>query len=210
LLVTLLVGCASPSPSPAPTEPDAATPTPSPAPTEPDTATLTPSPMPECASLLAAVQAQDIALTRSCLQQGEDANQTDSGGLSVLNYAAALGNVEIVTALLEAGSEVNFQDPWGMASLHAALKEGHDAVTLLLLEHGADVNLQTTSGYYVGFTPLHTAIYFGKAGLATIEQLLQKGADVNATNQARQTPLQMASEKGLTEVEALLIEYGAK
>jgi ankyrin repeat protein len=166
--------------------------------------------MPACASLLAAVKNQDAALTHSCLQQGQDANQTDKDGLSPLNYAAALGNADIVAELLAAGSDVNYQDPWGMTSLHAALKEGHEEVALLLLEHGADVNLQTTAGFYTGFTPLHTAVYFGKVGPDTIEQLLKKGADVNATDQAGQTPRQMASQKKLAAIEALLIKYGAK
>lgn len=196
LLVALLAGCATASPTSAHTQAVVAT--------------DAPSSMPECVSLLAAVKNQDVAITQACLQQGQDVNQPDAEGLSPLNYAATFGNIYIVADLLAAGAEVNYQDPWGMTSLHAALKEGHDEVVLLLLEHDADVNLQTTGGYYTGFSPLHTAIYFEKTGTAVIEELLKMGADVNAADQSGQTPLQMASQKGLAEIEALLIQYGAK
>lgn len=209
-LVTLLAGCVSSSPSPVPSETGVTALSPSPTPSEAVVAAPTLTSAPECASLLTAVKNQDAALTQACLQQGQDANQTDPDGISVLNYAAAYGNVDIVAALLEAGSDVNYQDPWGMTSLHAALKEGHEEAALMLLEHGADVNLQTTGGYYVGFTPLYTAVYFGKVGPAVIEELLKKGADVTIPDHAGSTPLQMASEKGLEEIEALLIQYGAE
>jgi ankyrin repeat protein len=66
------------------------------------------------------------------------------------------------------------------------------------------------AGSYVGFTPLHTAIYFGNVSTDTIEELLKRGADVNITNQDGQTALQMATEKGLTDVVELLIQYGAE
>lgn len=185
ILVLLLAGCAS------------------------GAAEVTALPLPLCSSLMAAVQAQDLAMTQSCIQAEQDVNMPDAKGLSPLNYAAAYGNIEIVEELIAAGADVNFQDPWGMSSLHAALKEGHEDVVIMLLEHGASVNLQTMAGSYVGFTPLHTAIYFGKVGTGTIEELLKRGANVDLTNQDGLTPLQMATEKGLTDVVELLIQYGA-
>ena len=189
LLVLLLTGCGSSTSSPAPSE-----------------VAQTPVPVEtsDCPSLITAIKNQDVAQTRSCLKEGEDPNLADSEGLSPLNYAASFGNIEIVEALLEAGSDVNYQDPWGMTSLHAALKEGHDEVAVLLMEYGADVNLQTTAGYYIGFSPLHTAIFFNKVDIATIEKLLEQGADLTAVDQTGQTPQQMASQKGLTEIEALV------
>jgi ankyrin repeat protein len=168
-----------------------------------------PASAPGCGTLVEAVLKQDAALVRLCLVHGQDVNKPDADGLSPLHFAAALGNEEIVKMLLAAGSNVNYQDPWGMAALHAALKEGHDAIARILIEHGADVNVKTVSGYYIGFTPLHAAVFFAKTSQAIIALLLEKGAWVNAKDGAGRTALQMAVQKNLKEFAELLIKHGA-
>ena len=50
-----------------------------------------------------------------------------------------------------------------------------------------------------------------KAGdLAAVRQILERGADVNARDVNKETPLHDAAARGKTEVAALLIEKGAK
>ncbi len=161
------------------------------------------------ASFLSAVQNGQTESVKTYISQGYDVNWLDPYGLSLLNYACHFGHIEIVDLLLNSGANVNYADPWGMTSLHAALKEGHDEVVQRLLAQGASVNASTTSGYYVGFTPLYTAIYFHKVQLSTLDLLLQSGADLEAVTAEGKTALQMALDNGWTEAETLLRQNGA-
>ncbi|MDP7254779.1 MAG: ankyrin repeat domain-containing protein, partial [Planctomycetota bacterium] len=56
-----------------------------------------------------------------------------------------------------------------------------------------------------GRTPLHLAAFSGRKEVATL--LLDGGADVNATNRARKTPLASARTESMRN---LLIKRGAK
>jgi hypothetical protein len=91
----------------------------------------------------------------------------------------------------------------------------------LLLKHGADPNLATP--VFSDYPPLVFAITYGVAQGQTIvetghaaslqeliELLLKAGADPNFTDSNGKTPLSMAVEKGLSEVEQLLLQHGAK
>jgi len=88
---------------------------------------------------------------------------------------------------------------------------------MLLLKHGADVNLVSPGA--ADWPPLMLAVVYGVANgetnvsnalLKLIETLIEKGADINFTNNNGYTPLSAASEKGLKEIEQLLLQHGAK
>ena len=59
-----------------------------------------------------------------------------------------------------------------------------------------------------GQTPLHKAADDGFKGL--VQELLEKGADVNATDNGGRTSLSLAEEKGHVEIVELLRKHGAK
>jgi hypothetical protein len=73
-----------------------------------------------------------------------------------------------------------------------------------LLRHGADPNLP---GGVNGWTPLMHAIHKNRA--ATIQALLDGGADVNARSFAGETALMMAAGYGYTPIVELLLDRGA-
>jgi ankyrin repeat protein len=90
----------------------------------------------------------------------------------------------------------------------------------LLLEHKADPNLEAPC--FPGYPPLVMAVIYGfpqnrKADeplslltLELVELLLQKGAKPNFIDAAGITPLALAADNNLPEVEELLLKYGAK
>ena len=75
----------------------------------------------------------------------------------------------------------------------------------MLLDRGAVIDARDTDS---GATPLYDAASWGK--LEVVKLLLEKGADMNARNQAGKSPLQSAEENGFTEIAALLRARGAK
>ncbi len=62
--------------------------------------------------------------------------------------------------------------------------------------------------YSDGWTPLHSAIYLRRAGVAKL--LIRVGADVNAKDKDGETPLRFAAQRGYTEVAKMLLEAGAE
>ena len=59
-----------------------------------------------------------------------------------------------------------------------------------------------------GWTPLHAAVQKGRK--KAVELIIAKGTDITATDNKGQTPLQLAKEKGDTEIVGLLRKHGAK
>ncbi|XP_028455795.1 ankyrin repeat and SOCS box protein 16 isoform X2 [Perca flavescens] len=138
---------------------------------------------------------------------------------SALRLAASRGHTGCVEELLFRGAEVN-DDPGGNTALHDACMGGHAACVQLLLSHGADPDLLAADGSAPlhlctsaqslqcaellidggaevsvrmresRLTPLHVA---ARRGLEEhVELFLRHGADVSATNQEGETPLNAA------------------
>ncbi|XP_054463125.1 ankyrin repeat and SOCS box protein 16 [Anoplopoma fimbria] len=138
---------------------------------------------------------------------------------SALRLAASRGHSGCVEELLFRGAEVN-DDPGGNTALHDACMGGHAVCVQLLLSHGADPELLAADGSAPlhlctsaqslqcakllvdggadvsvrlresRLTPLHVAAR--RALEEHVELFLSHGADVLATNQEGETPLNAA------------------
>jgi len=146
----------------------------------------------------------DVSAMRFLLEQGESLQSL--GDLYELKTAAFHGHGRLCQFLIEQGSDVNLpQADTGETPLHAALatsnRQTHDPVLKVLLANGANPNCATKPGVATdhfmrdcrtkGETPLHRAAAFGTE--ATIQMLLDAGAQVEAKDANGDSPLGWAS-----------------
>jgi MATH domain/Ankyrin repeats (3 copies) len=92
--------------------------------------------------------------------------------------------------------------------LKCAVEEGDAHSVKLCLEQGASVNCQFKDDLY---TPLHTACSSGTTtgSMEVLELLLQQGADGNACNKWKESPLLIAANNGHRAAVETLLKHGA-
>lgn len=92
--------------------------------------------------------------------------------------------------------------------LKSAVEDGDAESVQLCLDHGANVNCQFKDDLY---SPLHTACSSGSSAgtLDVLNLLLSRGADGNACNKWKETPLLIAANNGNRAAVEALLENGA-
>ncbi|WP_339046417.1 ankyrin repeat domain-containing protein [Candidatus Mesenet endosymbiont of Agriotes lineatus] len=147
-----------------------------------------------------AVQQGQEKAAKVLLLKGANVNFTDKGGRTPLHWSAQKGYEKVIEILLQNKANVDgIDDHIGMTPLHLASANGHLKAVLALL--GAkDININAIDSSYR--TPLHYAV-FGRYK-EVIKTLLDKGAYFDDESYDKSTPLQTVSEKGYSEIEALL------
>lgn len=92
--------------------------------------------------------------------------------------------------------------------LKCAVEEGEAKSVKVCLDQGASVNCQFKDDLY---TPLHTACSSGTGtgSMEVLHLLLQEGADCNACNKWRETPLLIAANNGHRSAVDALVKHGA-
>lgn len=116
---------------------------------------------------------------------------TNQRGFNYLQFAVLKGNTRAVEKLLaKAGSVLNVPKSDGFTPLHiAAINDHREIAKLLLKQPGCDVNAPSQ----VNQSPLHLAADEGYSVMAEI--LLDHGANVNALDDDRDTPLHITLAK---------------
>jgi hypothetical protein len=113
----------------------------------------------------------------------------------VLLHDVVMSNkVHLLKKLLEAGANPNEPRTLGMAEgetpVHIAARLGNVEAVEMLLEHKGDCNVKEKKS---GNTALHEAAltFAGNDAARVVQMMTQNGADTNAKNMRRQTPLQV-------------------
>ena len=123
------------------------------------------------------------------VEQGVDKNQTGGCERETALFIAAWNNyLPVVRYLVEQGADMETPNINGDTPLICVSNRGCPEVVRYLLEQGADRDKTATSSD--GWTSLHCAAY--NDDLETAKLLMVYGADLNATNNSGEMPIDMA------------------
>jgi len=130
---------------------------------------------------------------QALLQAGADPNKGSVMGDS-LRLATEKGQLDIVRLLISA--KVDVKGKKGGSALALAAQAGHVEIMKELIRDGANINYVDNANK----TALHSWCYSGSHDLDALRLLLSSGANVNALNKWRQTPivLLLTSEKDVS------------
>ena len=119
-------------------------------------------------------------------------------GFTALQLAAFFAQPKLVELLLERGAEVEAvaKNPMELRALHAAAAGGDFECLRSILAAGADPNAPQQSGWRA----LHAAAGAGK--IEMVRELLARGAQRDITNDAGQTPIDLARAKAIAPASA--------
>ncbi|XP_039758038.1 L-asparaginase 1 [Pararge aegeria] len=139
------------------------------------------------ALLLYAIEHDDARAVRKMLDMGADVNAENSEGKTVLHEAILKGNVPIIEYLLKNGANVHLKTRCGETPLLTAIHKDDHTVINLLKQCGAHL---TNADNKSVAEMLSLAARSGMVN--RIESLRIAGADLNATDEIKHTPLHKA------------------
>lgn len=152
--------------------------------------------------LSAACERGHLDAVKKLLDNDADLEIAGDNEHTPLHTAVCNGHAEVVKLLLEKGAKIHNGSDGSKAPLYCACLNGHHQVAQMLLQW--EPELIATHEEWI---PLLAA---SQGGFLDIVQLLiQRGADIGASDSFRETPLYIACENGHIEVVRLLLDKGA-
>ncbi|KAI9147082.1 ankyrin repeat protein [Paramyrothecium foliicola] len=151
--------------------------------------------------LIFAAQMGYTIMARSLLKKGADPAVKDVLGLTMLHWAAARGNKEMVDLIIERREElINILDNQKQTALCHSVLKGWTAVVEILLRAKADTGISDETGR----TVLHHAAREGNWEIVRL--LVSNKADPHARDGQKKKAWQLAAEGGFHRIVGLLLE----
>jgi ankyrin repeat protein len=154
-----------------------------------------------------AIRLRDGRAVKAFLQGGMDPNIRDSDGRTALTFALEFTDASMIEPLMEK-ADLALADTAGNSPLYLALRYDHKEIFDRLLEKGMDINSRGRNNLNTQ-TILHLAVQ--RRDQATVQKLLEKGANPNLADDSGAVPLfdTVGREPSSFEIMNLLIERGA-
>ena len=163
-----------------------------------------------------AAQRGNVENVKFLISQGVEMNAEINNGDTPLHVASWYGHLEVVKYLVSISANIRARNNRGGTPLHEAAEKGHLEIVKFLDSNGAEINAkanseneiefhapkgtdtQGTKRIFNDFTPLHNAAFYGK--LEVVKYLISQGAEVNAKTKDGKTALDIAKERGWSEI----------
>ncbi len=165
-----------------------------------------------------AVRKGKLETVKILLESGININSQNKDRETPLHTAVIYGQTNVVEYLIKRGADLNALDKYHHSPIFNAISyisyssdqesaRPYFRCMELLIKNGADLNMKTN--------PEHPLIYAvdtyeeNDIKIKAVEILLKGGADVNITNSSGETPLAVASKRGLVKMVKILLKYRA-
>ena len=161
-------------------------------------------------ALTAAIEAGRDANVAELLRRGAKPEAPGRSGASPLTVAAFFGREAVAAELLALKVAVDTEDNTGKDALTYACARGFTRIVRRLIDAGADPNRRHAHALTaLTWAAGHSNDVPESDGLATVELLLARGADINAADDRGRTALMTAAELGREGIVRRLLAAGA-